>query len=142
MITTPASTALLPTQAHLAGRSFLHGRVSRAVLISRRSQPLLSRNARRSRRAGARAPRAGLLDLFTGGGAPRGSAQKDELVEQLYDAVKDTDAGLRASPEERERIEELVSSTMTSPPLCACHVARWRQPTVFACTQLRLEWPQ
>ena len=122
MSTTLAPSALLPSQTPRAGRSFLQGHVSRAVLYSKCSQPLLSRNARRQRHAGGCAPRAGLLDFLTGGGAPKSSAEKDELVEELYDAVKDSDGGLRATPDERERIEELVSGLPMCSPYQRCAV--------------------
>lgn len=56
------------------------------------------------------APRAGLFDIFTRGSAPKSSPQKDELVQELYEAVEGTQAGLKADSAKRERISELVSA--------------------------------
>ena len=112
---------MLLAQAPLPARSFLHGQpTNRAVPFRRASLQHLSRSARRRQTPARRAPRAGLLDIFTGGGGgSKSSPKKDELVEELYDAVKGTDAGLKASPEERERIEDLVSAAPAS--LCALY---------------------
>ena len=113
-MTALALSAMLLSHTPLPARSFVHGQPSRALPFSRAANQQPSRSARRRHRAAKRAPRAGLLDIFTGGGAPKSSPQKDDLVEQLYDAVKDTDGGLRASPEEREQIEELVRCLLPS----------------------------
>ncbi len=124
-----AASAMLLAQAPLPARSFFHGQpTNRAVPFRQASVQHLSRSARRRQTAARRAPRAGLLDFFTGGGGGGGSQsspKKDELVEELYDAVKGTDAGLKASPEERERIQDLVSAASNPCALyamiLACH---------------------
>ncbi len=120
---------MLLAQAPLPARSFLHGQpTNRAVPFRQASRQHLSRSARRRQTAARRAPRAGLLDFFTGGGGggSQSSPKKDELVEELYDAVKGTDAGLKASPEERERIEDLVSAASMPRALYALILARHR----------------
>lgn len=89
----------------------------------RSSSKLAPRPSHPHRRAPI-APRAGLLDFFTGGTAPKSSPQKDELVQELYEAVEGTEAGLKANAATRERIAELVRD-LPCPVLCA---ARARAP--------------
>lgn len=72
-----------------------------------------------SHRRAPTAPSAGFLDFFTGGSAPKSSPQKEQLVQQLYEAVEGTQAGLKATAEKRERIAELVRGNALPSLSCA-----------------------